>query len=254
MNDELKNLTVLVTRPVHQADNFVDLVEEAGGHALRFPVIEIQPLELQEADRELLQQLTDCLIFISANAVHIGVAELSRLVPGKLPVTRVMAIGQATARALLEHGITPDLVPPSPYNSEALLAMPEMQDVRGRRYTIIKGKGGREYLNEQLQARGGIVRTVDVYTRVRSRENNDILQQLLLYEDVVVAITSVKGLHYLFEMASAEQGAWLKKHARFLVPGNRVADAVHDCHIKHAPIVAENATDEAMIRRLLQSA
>jgi uroporphyrinogen-III synthase len=254
MNTGLKNLTVLVTRPAHQADNFVDLVEEAGGVTIRFPVIEILPLELHEAEGSALQQNTDCLIFISANAVRLGVAALNRLAPGKLASTRVMAIGQATAKALQEHGVTPDLVPPSPFNSEALLGMPEMQHISARRYLIIKGKGGREYLQEQLRARGGIVNTVDVYVRSKPVQSNEPLQQLSLYDNVVVAITSVKGLHYLFEMASAEQSSWLKQHARFLVPGSRVADAIRDLHVKHLPLIAENATDEVMFKRLLDSA
>ena len=132
--------------------------------------------------------------------------------------------------------------------------MPEMQNIKGRHYTIIKGKGGREYLRDQLKARGGIVRTVDIYVRVKPGQSNEPLQQLTLYDNAVIAVTSVKGLHYLFEMASAEQGVWMKQHARFLVPGKRVADAVRDLHIKQPPIVADNATDAAMFRRLLESA
>ena len=250
---DLSNTTVVVTRPQHQADNFVALIEEAGGQVIRFPVMEIQPLELQQADITVLGQQTDCLIFVSANAVRLGIVSLRRLVPGFLAGARIMAIGQATANALEENAVKPDVVPPSPYNSEALLALPQMQEIRGRRYTILKGKGGRDYLQEQLQARGGIVRTVDVYQRTRPKQDNSPLQQLSQLDNVVVAITSVKGLHYLFELASADQSEWMKKNARFLVPGNRVADAVRDMHIKHAPLVAENATDEVMCRRLLAS-
>ena len=251
MDTQLNNLTVVVTRPQHQADNFVGLIEEAGGRVIRFPVIEIRPLELGETDLATLGEGTDCLIFISANAVRLGLAAIRRLVPGMLAGTRIMAIGQATANALEAHGVTPDLVPPSPYNSEALLAMPQMHDIKGRRYTIMKGKGGRELLQEQLQARGGIVRTVDVYLRVKPEQANEPLQQLSLVDNVVVAITSVKGLHNLFEMVPADQSVWIKENARFLVPGNRVADAVRDLRIRQAPLIAEDATDEAMFRRLL---
>ena len=254
MSEELKNTTVLVTRPAHQAENFIDLVEEAGGRVIRFPVIAIEPRELTGADEHVLQQSSDCLIFISANAVSLGVREINRVAPGKLASTRIMAIGQATAQALLDHGLTPALVPPSPYNSEALLAMPEMRDIEGRRYTVIKGKGGREYLHEQLQARGAIVSCIDIYERAKPAQSNEPLQQLTLYDHVVIAVTSVKGLHNLFDMATAEQSTWMKQHASFLVPGSRVADAVRDLHIKRPPVVAENATDRVMFKRLLDSA
>ena len=254
MNGTLENVTVLVTRPVHQAEDFCGLVEEAGGVALRFPVIEIQALELTEADHMVLQQPSDCMIFISANAVRLGIELINRNFPGRLKTSRIMAIGRATADALELQGVKADLVPPSPYNSEALLGMPEMRAVKGRSFTIIKGKGGREYLTEQLRLRGGNVHGIDVYVRVRPEADNNVLARLSESDAAIVAITSVKGLHYLFDLASGPQRDWLKAHARFLVPGNRVADAVRDLHVRQVPIIADNATDEVMFRRLIEAA
>ena len=253
MSDKLKGLTVLVTRPAHQAEPFCQLVKSAGGKAVRFPVIEIEPIALDAAARDALQRPSDCLIFISANAVRLGIEAINNAAPGRLGQSRIMAIGKATAHELESRGVKPDLVPPSPYNSEALLAMPEMQDVSGRHYTIIKGKGGRTYLMEQLRARGGVVNAVDIYVRTKPQQSNAALKELTECERVVVSITSVKGLHYLFEMASVEQGDWLKQHAELLVPGDRVADAVRDLHVRHTPIIAENATDAVMMNSLLRA-
>ena len=252
MADTLSGVTVLVTRPAHQAEGFCQLVSEAGGRAIRFPVIEIQPIPLQSGTADVLQSTVDCLVFISANAVRIGLQYMQDCCPGCLQQRRVMAIGKATARELQDHDIKADLVPPSPYNSEALLAMPEMRDVRGRSFTLIKGRGGRRFLAEQLEARGASVNEVDVYVRVKPRQSNQVLVDLTAAEKPVVAITSVKGLHYLFEMASREQGEWMRQHARFLVPGDRVADAIRDLHIRQSPVVAENATDIVMISTLMQ--
>ena len=252
MSNELQGKTLLVTRPAHQADAFCRLVDAAGGRTIRFPVIDIQPLIPDAAAQNVLRSTADCLIFISANAVRLGVEVIKQLAPERLTQSHIMAIGKATAHELEQLGIQPDRVPPSPYNSEALLAMPEMRAVHERRFTIIKGKGGRTYLKEQLLARGGIVNEVEIYVRVKPQQSKAALNELMLSEHAIVSITSVKGLHYLFEMASPEQAHWLKQHAQFLVPGTRVAEAVHDLHIHHAPIVAENATDEMMLRSLLE--
>jgi uroporphyrinogen-III synthase len=251
MNKQLKDITVLVTRPAHQAEPFCQLVEDAGGKAVRFPVIEIESIAPDAAARDALQRESDCLIFISANAVRLGIEAINNTAPDRLGQSRIMAIGKATAHELESRGVKPDLVPPSPYNSEALLAMPEMQNISDRYYTIIKGKGGRTYLMEQLRARGGVVSEVDIYVRTKPQQSNAALKELTECEHVVVSITSVKGLHYLFEMASKEQGEWLKQYAEFLVPGDRVADAVRDLHVRHAPIIAENATDAVMMNSLL---
>jgi len=216
-------------------------------------VIEIQPVELDDAAENALQQVADCLIFISANAARLGVETIRRVAPDRLQQSQIMAIGKATAHELESRGIQPDLVPPSPYNSESLLAMPEMQDISGRRFIIIKGKGGRTYLMEQLRGRGGVVQEIDTYVRVKPQQSNAALRQLTESERVIVSITSVKGLHYLFEMASVEQAEWLKQHAHFLVPGDRVAYATRDLHIRKAPIIAENAADQVMFENLLRS-
>jgi len=55
---------------------------------------------------------------------------------------RIAAIGKATAQALALAGLPVDLVPESGYNSEALLAMPQMQQINGQRYLIVRAKVG----------------------------------------------------------------------------------------------------------------
>lgn len=254
MQNALSGITVLVTRPAHQAESFCEMVESAGGRAIRYPVIEIQPLALDNEAVDLLQQPGDCLIFISANAVRLGVQAIRMQAPEFLQASRIMAIGKATAGELQQQGIHPDLVPPSPYNSEALLGMHEMQDVAGRRFTIIKGRGGRSYLMDQLRARGAAaVNELDTYVRVKPRQGNQVLHELASLERVAVSITSVRGLHNLFEMASREQADWFRRHAHFLVPGDRLADAARDLHVSHAPIVAKDATDQVMFEKLVSA-
>ncbi len=251
MSTSLDNITVLVTRPEHQAEAFCEMVESAAGHVVRFPVIEIKEIPLDEQSKVLLQETTDCMIFISANAVRLGVPAVEQTNPKRFEQSRIMAIGKATAKQLEEQGMNVDLVPPSPYNSEALLGMPEIKDVSGKTFTVIKGKGGRRHLMEQLRLRGGYVNEIDIYVRTKPKARNTPLTDLMSKDNVVVSVTSVKGLHHLFEMASEEQSNWLKANAQFLVPGNRVAEAVRDLHIKHAPLVAENATDAVMLERLI---
>lgn len=251
----LEGISVLVTRPEHQSQGFADLVENEGGVVLLFPVIEIQEIALSDDAEQILRDkdATDCLIFISANAVRLGLKAIREISPQRLKDTRVLAIGKATAAALINEGVQPDLVPPSPYNSEALLALPEMKDVQGKKYTVIKGKGGRTYLMEQLRLRGAHVNEIDNYVRVKPQARNSVIDQLIKVDRPVIAVTSVKGLHYLFEMITQEQSMWIKQYARFLVPGTRVADAVRDCHVHHSPWVAENATDAVMMEKLIQS-
>ncbi len=247
----LQNVTVLVTRPEHQAQPFFSMIRRAGGQAILFPVIEIREIEPGAEAKAMLHQTVDGIIFISANAVRLGVPMLNAINPQWNGDSQIIAIGKATAARLQKQGMEPILTPPAPFNSEALLAMPQMQDIAGHQYTIIKGRGGRRHLQEQLKERGARVSEIDIYVRVKPTLRNTPLNGLMQAERAVVAITSIKGLHHLFELASTEQAEWLKKSAEFLVPGMRVADATHDLHIRQAPMIAEDATDEAMYNRLL---
>ncbi len=54
MSDELSGICVLVTRPSHQAENLVNLIESHGGEALRFPTLEIEA----NADRDAVLSAT----------------------------------------------------------------------------------------------------------------------------------------------------------------------------------------------------
>ncbi len=247
----LQNVTVLVTRPEHQAQPFFTMIRRAGGQAILFPVIEIQAIDPGAEAKAMLHQTVNGVIFISANAVHLGVPMLNTINPQWNRDSPVIAIGKATATHLREQGVEPVLTPPAPFNSEALLVMPQMQDIAGHQYTIIKGRGGRRHLQEQIRDRGARVSEIDIYVRVKPTLLNTPLNGLMQSERAVVAITSVKGLHHLFELASTEQAEWLKKSAEFLVPGMRVADTVNNLHIRQAPMIAEDATDEAMYNRLL---
>ncbi len=69
----LSGFVVLVTRPEHQADELVAAIEDAGGEAIRFPVIDIEPQDSADVSR-CLEALpaADITIFISTNAVMCG--------------------------------------------------------------------------------------------------------------------------------------------------------------------------------------
>ena len=85
----------------------------------------------------------------------------------KSATTRVAAIGKATAAALAADSLPADIVPEAGFNSEALLAHPDLTLASGARVLIVRGAGGRELLQETFAARGLVVETREVYQRVR---------------------------------------------------------------------------------------
>ncbi len=74
----LAGLRVLVTRARHQSAGLVTLIEQHGGTAIRFPVIEILPARDPRTARAAMARLDDfaLVIFVSPNAVEHGLAML----------------------------------------------------------------------------------------------------------------------------------------------------------------------------------
>ena len=137
--------TVLVTRPRLQAAQFCDWIECAGGRAVLFPLLEIADPEDISPLLSLMQRLEefDMAIFISPNAVRMT-TRLLEVHPTALPDRLVLAaIGQQTANVLRQYGYRVDIAPRHQFNSEAFLALPEVQELTNRRIIIFRGVGGR---------------------------------------------------------------------------------------------------------------
>jgi uroporphyrinogen-III synthase len=158
-------------------------------------LLEIAPASDMQAMRELAQHLNsyDLLIFISPNAVKHGMAGLLDL-PNTL---RIAAVGQSSARALRDLGIVRVIAPTERFDSEALLALPELQNVSGWRVAILRGDGGRELLGDTLKARGAQVDYITCYQR--SKPHLDA-GALLATEPDAITVTSSEALDYLWQM------------------------------------------------------
>lgn len=246
----LNGLAVLVTRPQHQAGHFCQLIEAAGGRAVRFPVIKIADIE----DRtKLLQQIDqldsyDYAIFISPNAVDKAIANITRQRNFPQQIKRV-AIGKKTAQKMQELGYPAEIFPEDGYNSEALLALPEMQAVTGKKIIIFRGGAGRELLGDTLRSRGAEVEYADVYRRVKPVPTEQ-LGNLLKKVDVV-AVTSNEGLQNLHEMA--DKVAQTQLHEKPLLVGSRrVVEFAARLEFNAAIIEAGNPSDSGMLDALCQ--
>jgi len=205
----LQGVRVLVTRPEHQAENLSRLIEQQGGIAVRFPTLEI--VARNDPGDEIKNTLANLdrfhwVIFISANAVNFALkansGKIPRIISGLSLQNgsrrRFAAVGQSTAQAMKTAGLPVDLVPEQGYNSEALLAMPQLQQVEGRNCLIVRGEGGREQLATTLRSRGAEVSYLEVYKRVIPRIDSSPIVALLAQRQLdVITVTSAEALQNL---------------------------------------------------------
>lgn len=243
--------SVLVTRPIHQADALCEAIAEAGGRPVRFPTLEISgpadPAAVQQQmERAAAYQL---LIFISANAVEYAFD----LLPDSLPLAQqIAAVGSATAAALRERGLDPTLVPADHFDSESLLALPQLQAMQGKRVLIIRGNGGRELLADTLRQRGASVDYAEVYQRrlpVRSADN--LIAGWSRLVDIVT-VTSREVFDNLLKMLG-EAGLPLLQQTPLVVVSERLAEHAASRGCGHIQL-ATNASDQALLDALCELA
>jgi uroporphyrinogen-III synthase len=240
----LHNINVMVTRPKELAGNLCELIRNAGGIPISYPVLEIREPGTSNS-REFVSHNIHAFsmaIFISPTAVSRTLQYLPSL-PNHL---RIAAIGSRTAETLTQAGIQTDILPDG-HDSEALLAHPQMQAecIHGANIIIFRGEGGRTLLGDTLTSRGANVVYAEMYSRAKPEPSADTEQKF--QQTDIVAATSNEGLLNLLDMVSD------KSHLRSLpliVPGARCEQMARTLGFESI-IVADNATDNATMEALL---
>lgn len=245
----LKGCGVLVTRPEHQAGELAAAIEEAGGEAIRFPVIDIEPQNSVDVNR-CLEDLppADITIFISTNAVIYGLPYVDG------DETAIAAIGPATRTAIESAGKQVDIYPAQGFDSEHLLTEAGLQDVAGKNIRIIRGDGGRELLAEILRERGATVDYLAVYRRLTRVYSPNLLTGLEhRWRDgqvnIVIAM-SVDSLDKLLEVLPAGCRQLLDK-TPLVTPSTRVLQTASDRIPEATVSLADSPKTDDMVRALI---
>lgn len=238
----LNGLKVLVTRPKQQANALCDLITAEGGEAIAFPVIEITAILPDKwMHTSLLEQ--DMLIFISRNAVVHFMSGHPKIAPS----TQMVAVGNATAKAMREHGLRLDIQAPSPAGSESLLAMSVMQDVQTKHIVIVRGEGGRELLADTLSARGATIRYIETYQRQLASATDDDIEQAKKADSIV--ITSIAGLTNLYQLL----GEKVVREKPLIVVSERIKQRAMTLGCQKIT-VADDAGDSAVMKKVREGA
>ncbi|MCB0210116.1 MAG: uroporphyrinogen-III C-methyltransferase [Anaerolineae bacterium] len=179
---------VLVTRPTHQAADFMATLRRLGAEPISFPTIEIQPaedtrqldaailrlaeyrakLDLSKPHAQRPQPPYQWLVLTSANGVTAFWQRLAYLGLDArcLASVNIAAIGPATASVLLDYSIRADLIP-EVYTAEGVLAaFDALGSVAGQRFLLARADIARKTLAEGLQQRGAWVDEFAAYRTV----------------------------------------------------------------------------------------
>ncbi|MDX1694609.1 MAG: uroporphyrinogen-III synthase [Ketobacteraceae bacterium] len=200
-----KPVSVLVTRPEDQAAGWVAAIESRGWQAVVFPTLAICPLKLTP---ELRQRVLDLdryqgVICVSANAARLGLSLLSDYWP-QWPVRQDWyAVGPATAEVMADYQLPVKV--PGRHDSEGVLDFPRLQAVAEQRFLVLKGAGGRDAIQRELQRRGALVDELPLYEREMPDTDLDIFQTWFRADvQHYVAISSGDGLKNFLGMVGSQ--------------------------------------------------
>jgi uroporphyrinogen-III synthase len=240
---------VVITRPAEQSRQLAELVQANGGIPILFPLLAIAPLDDYSACDAVIATLERCdwAIFISTNAVQQGMPRLLQQYARPPMNLRFAAIGPSTAAELARFGVAQVLSPQHRFDSESLLALPEMQAVQGRRIMIFRGTGGRELLADKLTDRGSEVTFAECYRRINPQHDTGTLQHLWQNKQLhAVVVTSSEALRNLLDLTGSAE--WLRATPLY-VNHHRIADLARYHGLRVT--VADGSGDEAMLQCLI---
>lgn len=179
-NHPLTGTRILVGRARHQAGSLSASLRSLGARVIEIPFIQIRkPQSFAPMDAALRSLETyDWLILTSANGVEAMWNRLRklRIKRSSLKRLQIAAIGPATKKAIVKHGLKVKMVPEE-YVAESVVK--GLRDkVNGKRVLLIRAKVARDVIPESLREAGAQVDVVEAYETVVPEKSKTRLREV----------------------------------------------------------------------------
>ncbi len=180
-NRPLAGTRILVGRARHQAGSLSASLRSLGATVIEIPFIEIRKPQSYRPLDDALKNIKsyDWLILTSANGVEAmweRVRKL-RITRKNLQHLQIAAIGPATKKAIVKHGLKVKMVPEE-YVAESVVK--GLRDkVNGKRVVLIRAKVARDVIPEELRATGAAVDVIEAYETVAPEKSRVRLRALM---------------------------------------------------------------------------
>lgn len=243
---------VLVTRTRRQASKLSSLLRDLGAGVVEVPTIEVEvPSKWDEVDRAIDGMGEyHWIVFTSENGVRVFGARLwergkdARALSG----VKIAAIGTSTAQALRELGLRADKVP-SEFVAEALAEAFHPEEVKGRRFLLLRAEKAREVLPESLRKMGAEVEILVAYRTKAPEDSKENLLRALNDGIDLVTFTSSSTVINFARMADVEDLSQLLREVTIACIGPITADTVRKYGIE-PQIVARTYTVEGLVEAI----
>jgi uroporphyrinogen-III synthase len=218
-NRPLAGTRILVGRARHQAGSLSASLRSLGAAVIEIPFIEIRrPRSFQPLDAALRNIKTyDWLTLTSANGVEAMWERIQklRITRRHLKHLQIAAIGPATKKAIVKHGLKVKMVPEEFVAESVVKGLRDK--VKDKRVLLIRAKVARDVIPEELRAAGAQVDVVEAYETVVPEKSRVRLRALMRNSERrphIVTFTSsstAKNFVELLGNFNAGRPRWLKQ-------------------------------------------
>jgi uroporphyrinogen-III synthase len=249
--------SILLTRPAERSATLARRLGELGARVESRPTVRLVPPEdSAPAERAVAQlHLYDWVVFTSVNGVRYFCETVERIRRDSPPMSpSVAAIGPATARALEERGVSPD-VQATESQSEGLAKSLRDRVRPNQRVLLVRPQQARHVLPAAIRGLGASVDAVPFYRNVPAPEVDSITHDLRDGRFDVVVFASPSALQHLLQASHPERSVTEALRSTSIVAIGRVtAAALEEAGLCAAAIASEPSDDGIIeaVRRLLE--
>lgn len=238
-------MRLLLTRPLQQSSEQVAFFAQHNVPISALPLLEISPVELGAPERQMLSDLDlyYAVIFVSGNAIRFGLELAGERWPQWPVSVHWLGMGKLSQQAAKAFHL-PLSVPSDGFDSEAVLAMPALQEVSEKKILIVRGQEGRTVLGDTLELRGANIDYLQCYERCCPKYDK---KQLAAAFDAVsfIQVNSAEVLGHLQALAKPVLADALFAKTLFVI-SERVAAIAREQGFNKVQVL-NDASDEALL-------
>lgn len=253
-NKPLFGKTIVVTRARSQASKFRDMLMNQGANVIQAAAIKTEPVELFDEDKRLLHGVDrySCVVFTSAEGVRYFFDALYG--EGKdarsLGYAKVCAIGSATAKALTNYGITPDIIPVD-YKAESVVDTLKQHVKPRHTVLLIQPKKAREVIPRELRHLDIDVDILRLYETQQDTSQQEALVDALQYGHVdYITFTSSSTVTNTLDLLG-EDALSLLEHTKIACIGPITAATAMSAGLK-VDIISPVYTTEGLVDTIVK--
>ncbi|MDB3887373.1 uroporphyrinogen-III synthase [bacterium] len=188
MKQTLKNIKVLIPRPIEQTEEFSEKLTALGATPIVFPLIKVKPINQDELVTTFSGDTFDWIIFTSKIAVQFFFKIIN---PTKVKC-KIACVGTSTQKAIEDLGLKVNFVPSA---ATAKKLVKEIPLNKGEKVFIPRSKIAGTMVKDTLEKRGILITELSTYSNSEIEYSKEDVENIFKENINVISFTSASTVN-----------------------------------------------------------